>query len=82
MKWNPGSTITLVREGPHFQRMYVCLDACKKGFVAGCRPIIAVDGCHLKAGFGGQLLAAVGKDANDDMYPIAYAICEAECKET
>ena len=62
--------------------MYICLDACKKGFLAGCRPVIAVDGCHLKAGHGGQLLAAVGLDGNDDLFPIAYVVVEAECKDS
>ena len=27
-----------------FERMYVCLDACKRGFLAGCRPLIGIDG--------------------------------------
>ncbi|CAB4309835.1 unnamed protein product [Prunus armeniaca] len=36
---------------PLFERLYVCLDACKKDFLAGCRPIIGVDGCHLKDHF-------------------------------
>ncbi|XP_075666037.1 uncharacterized protein LOC142635859 [Castanea sativa] len=33
---------------PKFERLYVCLDACKRGFLAVCRPFIGVDGCHLK----------------------------------
>ncbi|CAL8995013.1 unnamed protein product [Prunus brigantina] len=80
---NVGSTMKIrVEPPPHLQRLYVCLDACKKGFLAGCRPIIGVDGCHLKGHFSGQLLAAVGVDANDNMYPIAYATVELETKET
>ncbi|KAH0645086.1 hypothetical protein KY284_032970 [Solanum tuberosum] len=56
---------------------------CKQGFLAGCRPIIGVDGCHLK-GYqkGGQLLTAIGIDANNNMYPVAFAIVEGELKET
>ncbi|BFG42000.1 hypothetical protein CerSpe_282750 [Prunus speciosa] len=45
-------------------------------------PIIGVDGCHLKGPFSVQLLAAVGVDANDNTYPIAYATVELETKET
>ncbi|VVA28315.1 PREDICTED: Transposase MuDR plant [Prunus dulcis] len=71
-----------VEPHPHFQRLYECLDACKKGFLAGCRPIIGVDECHLKGPFSGQLLAAVGIDANDNIYPIAYAAVELETEET
>ena len=48
----------------------------------GCRPIIGIDGCHLKGSFGGQLLCAIGKDANDNMFPIAYAVVEQELKDS
>lgn len=54
----------------------------KKGFRKGCRPLIGLDGCHLKGTFGGQLLTAVGCDSNDGMYPIAWAVVEAENSET
>ncbi|KAH0709178.1 hypothetical protein KY284_010605 [Solanum tuberosum] len=51
--------------------------SCKQGFLARCQPIIVVDGCHLK-GYqkGGQLLTTIGIDANNNMYPIAFAIVE------
>ena len=42
---------------PQFHRMYICLDACKQGFKAGCRPFIGLEGCFLKGYFGGQLLS-------------------------
>uniref|UniRef100_A0A2N9HYT5 SWIM-type domain-containing protein n=1 Tax=Fagus sylvatica TaxID=28930 RepID=A0A2N9HYT5_FAGSY len=35
------------------------------------RPIIGLDGCHLKCRFGGQLLAATARDGNDNIFPIA-----------
>ncbi|XP_059435189.1 uncharacterized protein LOC132168118 isoform X2 [Corylus avellana] len=52
LKWNPGSSAFLKKEGSFFQRMYVCLDACKKGLLAGCRPIISVGACFLKGACG------------------------------
>ncbi|XP_015970679.1 uncharacterized protein LOC107494166 [Arachis duranensis] len=67
---------------PRFMRMYMCLDAVKKGFLAGCRPIIGVDGCHLKGDHGQQLLVAVGRDPNDNYFPIAVAAVEAETKDS
>uniref|UniRef100_A0A2N9J1P5 CCHC-type domain-containing protein n=1 Tax=Fagus sylvatica TaxID=28930 RepID=A0A2N9J1P5_FAGSY len=85
---NPGSNsiIHTERPQPHLQprfgRFYVCLDACKRGFLAGCRPFIGLDGCHLKGQYTGQLLTAIGKDANNGVYPIAYAVAEAELKES
>ena len=50
----------------------------KNGFLAGCRRIIGLDGCFLKSPFGGQLLTAMGRDGNDNMFPIAMAVVEAE----
>ncbi len=75
---NPGSMFKLHLKNLVFQRVFICLEACKEGFLAGCRPIIGVDGCFLKGHYGGQLLAAVGLDANDCIFPIAYARVEVE----
>ncbi|KAL4385131.1 hypothetical protein GQ457_15G028750 [Hibiscus cannabinus] len=58
--------------------MYVCPQACKDGWKVGCRRIIGLDGCFLKGYFQGYLLTAVGIDANDCIYPIAYAVVESE----
>ncbi|XP_061364293.1 uncharacterized protein LOC133307755 [Gastrolobium bilobum] len=66
---------------PIFDRMYICLDACKKGFKAGCRPLIGLDGCFLKGYYGGQLLSAVGEDANKQFYVIAYVVVDSETKD-
>ena len=67
---------------PRFGSFYMCLDCCKQGFLAGCRPFIGVDGCHLKTTYGGQLLVVVGRDPNDQYFPLAFAVVENECKET
>ena len=37
----------------------------------GCQKIICVDACFLKTFLSGQLLAAMGRDGNDLMYPVA-----------
>lgn len=94
---NPGSTVKIktvapqlseaemadpqVQTIPHFQRIYVCLGGCKES-VRKCRSIIGLDGCFLKGYYGGQLLTAIGRDPNDQMLPIAYAVVESECKES
>jgi len=67
---------------PRFGSFYMFLDGCKQGFVAGCGPFIGFDGCHLKTTYGGQLLVAVGRDPNDQYFPLAFAVVENECKET
>ena len=38
---------------PYFERIYICLEGCKKGFLVGYRPIIGLDACHLKTKLGG-----------------------------
>lgn len=75
---NPGSSFFLNVAGSLFSSLYVSLDACKRGFLAGCRPVICLDGCHLKTKYGGIMLTAVGIDPNDCIYPIAFAVVEVE----
>jgi len=53
---------------PRFGSFYMCLDGCKQGFLARCRPFIGVDGCHLKTTYGGQLLVVVSRDPNDQYF--------------
>ncbi|WVZ16927.1 hypothetical protein V8G54_009909 [Vigna mungo] len=82
---NPRSTVKVEVEenvsGHIFKRFYVCLKACKDSFVS-CRPIIGLDGAFLKGKYGGELLTAIARDANDQMLPLAYAIVQVENKET
>ncbi|GAV80122.1 hypothetical protein CFOL_v3_23584 [Cephalotus follicularis] len=63
-----------------FRRFYVCFEACKKGWLNGCRPIISLDGCFLKGVCKGELLVAIGRDGNNKIFPIAWAVVEVEFK--
>ena len=45
-----------------------------------CRPILGFDGCHIKGHHTGQLLTAIGIDANNSIFHVAYAVVESECK--
>lgn len=67
---------------PTFQRLYMSLAACKEGFRKACRHVIGVNGCFLKGRYGGQLLAAVGRDLNENIYPIAIVMVEVEIKDS
>ncbi|CAL2257564.1 unnamed protein product [Prunus armeniaca] len=58
--------------------IYICLAATKKGFIDALRPVVGLDACHIKGQHPGQLLSAVGVDPNNGVYPIAYAVAEAE----
>ena len=67
---------------PRFGSFYLCLEDPKTAFEKACRPLIGVNGCHLKLNSGGQLLIIVGKDPNDQYMPIAFVVVEIETKET
>ncbi|XP_037462613.1 uncharacterized protein LOC119334044 [Triticum dicoccoides] len=75
---NPGSTMLVHANNGKFDNCYMSLDACKRGFLLACRPIICIDGCHIKNKYGGVMLTAVGVDPNDCIFPIAIAIVEVE----
>ena len=78
----PGTTVVLCTE-PNtnkFWRLYICFDALKKGWKEGCWPIIGVDGCFLKTCCKGELLTAIGRDGNNQMFPIAWAVVNIENK--
>ncbi|GJS49092.1 pentatricopeptide repeat-containing protein [Tanacetum coccineum] len=83
---NDGSTVKLgVTVNPddktYFDRFYCCFYGLKRGFQLGCRPVIALDGCFLKKPNVGEILTAVGRDGNNHIYPIAWAIVNVENKD-
>ncbi|XP_004301839.1 PREDICTED: uncharacterized protein LOC101292714 [Fragaria vesca subsp. vesca] len=86
MRVNPGTTMKfkteLRNDEPVFLRMYVCYGALKTGFLEGCRTVVGLDGCHIKGPHKGQLLSAVGIDANNGMFPIAFAVAEIENRDS
>ena len=43
-----------------------------------CAHIVGLDGCFIKLTTGAQILAATGRDANNNMYPIAFGIVDKE----
>ncbi|XP_017438224.1 uncharacterized protein LOC108344272 [Vigna angularis] len=85
LRCNPGSIVKVKVDNDNgettFQRFYVCLKACKVSFLS-CRPFIGLYGCFLKGKYKGELLTAIGRDLNDQMLPLAYAIVEVENKDS
>ncbi|GKA62113.1 heat stress transcription factor B-4-like protein [Tanacetum coccineum] len=65
-----------------FQRIYVCLGALKLGFRACRRDLLGLDGAFMKGPFPGQVLAAISLNLNNGIYPLAYALVEAESKSS
>lgn len=89
MKYSPGYTakvqcICIQNPPPIFQRMYIyiCLQPCKQGFLAGCIPLLGVDGCHLRGPYPGILLTAIGKDGNNNIFLVAWAVVETDNVDT
>ncbi|XP_055836398.1 uncharacterized protein LOC129905025 [Solanum dulcamara] len=87
LQTNPGS-ICVVKLAysdngmKQFHSFYICFDAMKRGFQQGCGRCIGLDGCCLKEICKGQLLIAVAKDGNNQMFPIAWAVVGTESKDT
>ena len=86
LRSNPGSTVKVgVTVNPdekvYFDRFYVCLHGLKEGWKNGCRRVIALDGCFLKTVCQGELLTAVGRDGNNHIFPIAWAVVTVENKD-
>jgi hypothetical protein len=87
---NPGTTVRIdVQLEPNpesatrtFKGVYVCLGAMKQGFKACGREFLGLDGLCMSGPFPGQLLTAVGIDANNEIYPVAYAVVDAPNKVT
>lgn len=71
---NPGTTVKIDASESVFERMYICFEALKRGWKCGCRSVIGLDGAFLKGFCKGELMTAVGRDANNQMYPIAWAV--------
>ncbi|KAK8561913.1 hypothetical protein V6N12_048968 [Hibiscus sabdariffa] len=67
---------------PIFKRLYVCFGGLKEGFKKHCRPILSLDGCYLKGDFKSEILVALGRDGNNQIFPVAWAVVEVENRET
>ncbi|KAM0857193.1 hypothetical protein ACQ4PT_048645 [Festuca glaucescens] len=83
---NPGSRCIVTTKhviehpstNPRFHGLFYCLNASKEGFLNGCRPFIGVDGCFIKLSTGQQILAATGRDGNNNIFPIAFGVVDKE----
>lgn len=79
---NPGSVVELdVTSEGRFRRFFICFQACMVGFHIGCRPLLFLDGTFLKDKYQGKLLAATALNGENELFPLAYAACDAENEE-
>ena len=82
---NPGSTCLVGVSGDgdvnYFQKFYVGFKAFCEGWKRGCRRVIGLDGSFLKGQIKGEILTAIGRDADNHVYPIAWAVVNVENTE-
>ncbi|KAH7837736.1 hypothetical protein Vadar_017411 [Vaccinium darrowii] len=86
-KYNPGTEVHL-NAVPSVIPGTVIFDQVFWAFaptIAGfryCRPVICVDGTFLTGKYKGMMLVAVSQDAENQIFPIAFAIVDRETKES
>ncbi|ERN07906.1 hypothetical protein AMTR_s00012p00235430 [Amborella trichopoda] len=76
---NPGSVTELICDRDSvFLRLYWAFSASIRGFLNACRPFLEVDGAQLTGRCSGVFLCATAVDANNESFPVAFAIAESE----
>ncbi|KAH9779504.1 SWIM-type domain-containing protein [Citrus sinensis] len=65
------------RDG-NFLYYFVALGSTIKGFMQYIRPVITVDGTHLKGLYRGSMFVATCLDGNNQLYPLAIGIMDSE----
>ncbi|KAM1110956.1 hypothetical protein ACFX13_010361 [Malus domestica] len=79
METNPGSLATFTtKEDSSFHRLFVSFHASLYGFQQGCRPLLFLDSIPLKSKYQGTLLAATAADGDDEVFPVAFTVVDAE----
>ena len=43
-----------------------------------CRPILSIDGTHLYGKYKSTLMIGMGRDRNNQLFPLTFAITEGE----
>ncbi|XP_023872225.1 uncharacterized protein LOC111984837 [Quercus suber] len=64
-----------------FKSVFWAFRPCIVGFKK-CRPVISIDATHLYGKYKGKLMIAMATDANNKIYPLAFAVVESESIET
>ncbi|XP_019242577.1 PREDICTED: uncharacterized protein LOC109222714, partial [Nicotiana attenuata] len=74
----PGSHIIMVKSPKNeFMYVYISLYAFIKGF-DHCRPIVVMDGSHLKSYYTGTFISASTLDGAGHILPLAYGVIDSE----
>ncbi|CAH9129122.1 unnamed protein product [Cuscuta epithymum] len=75
---NPGSDVLLIRgDNDVFRYLFMSLAPWKRAW-EHCIPVLIIDGSFMKAYYKGTLLTACSQDANKQIVPLAFAVCDSE----
>ncbi|GJZ60668.1 transmembrane 9 superfamily member 11-like protein [Tanacetum coccineum] len=61
-----------------FEILFLAVGAAIRTFVSHMRPLIIIDGAHLKGEFFGTMYLAVAMDGNNQILPLAYGVGKSE----
>ncbi|XP_022154923.1 protein FAR1-RELATED SEQUENCE 4-like [Momordica charantia] len=76
---NPGTIFELeLDDSKYFKYVFMAMGQSIRGFMCCIRPVLVIDGAHLKGKYGGVLLTASAVDANNQIYSVAFAIVGSE----
>lgn len=77
---NPGSIAVVYATGQEncFHRLFISYRASIYGFLHACRPLLEIDKADLKGKYLGTLLCASAIDADDTLFPLAFAVVDTE----
>ncbi|MQL93962.1 hypothetical protein Taro_026614 [Colocasia esculenta] len=81
LQTNLGSILSLEvdPETQRFKRFFICFEASAYGFEVGCRPMLFLDGTHIKQHrVQGVILAASALNGNNELFTVAYSIADSE----
>ncbi|CAH2054734.1 unnamed protein product, partial [Thlaspi arvense] len=79
---NPGSIATfMTKEDSSFHRLFISFYASISGFKQGSRPLLFLDNAILNSKYQGVMLVATASDAEDGIFPVAFAIVDSETEE-
>ncbi|XP_022156566.1 uncharacterized protein LOC111023441 [Momordica charantia] len=65
-----------------FKYAFTAIGCSIRGFGSCIRPILVVDGAHLKGKYRGVLLTASSIDGNNQIYPLAFSVVDKESDDS
>ena len=82
-KANEGTVTHLQRDGDNnFVYYFVTFWSSIKGFMQCIRPVIVVDGTHLKGLYRGNMFVATCLDGNNQLYLLPIGVMDSENNDT